>query len=698
MGIRRMCIEFYYSRSRRIVVLLTLLAIAGIVFVPHFMNTHNNKALFATNEGSDHEKSHKRHKLKAAGAQHLPDTSLKFSGGQFVLGGNPFTILSGSIHYFRVIPQYWDDRLAKLKAMGLNTVTTCIPWNIHEEVKEFITFDEPEYDIVSFIEKAHKLGLYVILRPGPYIGAQLDLGGLPSWLIEESGQNVRSSNPHFLSLVERYFKKLFGTLSQHQYSNGGPIIAWQIENEYLAFGHDINYLKSLQKIMLQNGVKELMFTSDSRTSLSDNKINIPGVLKGMSMQYILEEKEALEELQKLQPDKPLFVTDLWTGHHDSWGDEHHTEKVDDLAASVAKILAMGASVNFYMFHGGTNFGFISGAKNGEKSEFIPAVTSFDFDAPLNEAGDVTRKYKDLRKVLRAHAPEHSFPKKLPDIPPNVSRKVYEPIKMDRHMPLTKMYKNNQAIIIKEVVPMEKLRINNNGGQSYGYVVYRTWLPHGAKELHIEKFRDWAQIMVGSKLLATLDSTDFDYGNMDVSKMLNTYIELKYEHENKDEQLYLDILVENLGRGYENVINHTHKGIIGEVNIDGQSPASWTVYPFSFHKNFISSMFNQEAWDSASDEKHTSVFPGFFKGTLTITSKPHDTFLDMTGWGKGVVFVNDHVLGRYWKIGPQQTLYIPSVWLQRDENTVVIFEFEKRSPDGLVKFSQNPVLDKLMKSF
>ncbi|XP_031562165.1 beta-galactosidase-1-like protein 2 isoform X2 [Actinia tenebrosa] len=657
MGFKRMVSKMSYFfqggifRSRRPVLYFLVLITAIVIFLPYFFKQRHNKL---------HSKLVQDSRKMIA---KKPSRALKFSGSNFILNGKPFTILSGSIHYFRVPVAYWSDRLVKLKAMGLNTVETYVPWNLHEEIKGTMKV-EGNLDIVSFIKEAHKLGLYVIIRPGPYICAEWDLGGLPSWLLHDSNQKLRSSYPPFLNAVEKYFNKLL------------PLI--------VPF-----------EIMLKNGIKELMITSDSIQAFKNNPHNLTGVLKTINLNS--NEVTSLEELKKLQPNKPLMVTEFWPGWFDHWGEHHHIMSHDQVANRVTNILKMGASINFYMFHGGTNFGFMNGANLQGDEGYLPTITSYDYDALLSEAGDITPKYKVLKEVLKTYAPNSSLPEVYPTLPVPIKKKAYDPLHMNEYVPLIDTYKFvDQTVKSKTVLPMEGLLINNNGGQPYGFIVYRTKLPKGSKVLEIEKYRDRAQVMVGSQLVGTLDAFDMNKKYMAIEKMSHVKLELKYKPLDKNEEtIYLDIIVENMGRNnFGNHLNDQRKGILGEVLIDGKKPESWTIFPLSFHSLFVRRVFHEAKWQTMPLSADQSIlYPAFFKVVFNIDSQPHDTFLLMEGWGKGVVFVNGRILGRYWKIGPQKTLYLPSPWLTVGENIIVIFELETRSKDGLLTFTSKPNLGK-----
>ncbi|XP_048588941.1 beta-galactosidase-1-like protein 2 isoform X2 [Nematostella vectensis] len=620
---------------------------------------------------------------------------LEFSNSKFILNGKPFVILSGALHYFRVMPEYWADRLKKLKAMGLNTVETYVAWNLHEQVKENFKFKD-EVDIVKFVNLAQELGLHVIIRPGPYICSEWDLGGLPSWLLNDPNMRLRSTYGPFMEAVEKYFSKLFALLTPLQFSGGGPIIAWQVENEYASVQEEVDnhYMELLHKLMLKNGATELLFTSDDVGYTKRYPIKLDGVLKTINFQH--SARNSLTQLQEFQPDKPIMVTEYWSGWFDHWGEKHHVLNTErKMINEVKDILDMGASINFYMFHGGTNFGFMNGANtagNRIDDGYQPDVTSYDYDAPLSEAGDITPKYKALRKLIQEHVPGEFLPDPLPDIPPNLQKAAYDNIHMKDFVPLQKIYKYiDQAIDIAAVTPMEFLPINNNGGQGYGFTIYQTTLKHHAKSLTIEKIRDRAHVILNSKLISTLCGYDEHKRHFNMGKLDKNEVELKFEKpKDSDDDVFLEIMVENMGRvNFGKGLHSQRKGILGQVLIDGHTQNKWKVYPLDFHKTFTERAFLEVSWSKPTEG--ASFSPGFYRGILHIQGQPRDSFVHPKGWGKGVCLVNGKNLGRYWKLGPQEALYLPASWLRSGDNTIILFEVDGAKDDGILEFSDSPML-------
>lgn len=597
---------------------------------------------------------------------------LRTERDEFFLEGKPFRILSGSIHYFRVVPEYWRDRLIKLKSMGLNTVETYVPWNLHEEVKGHLNL-KGILDVVHFIKTAQEVGLYVIIRPGPYICAEWELGGLPSWLLRDPEMKLRSMYPGYIDAVNAYFNKILPIFVPLQFTHGGPIIAFQVENEYGSFGPNLSalYMLHLKNLFLRNGLEELFFTSDGiRHMKAKYFADLPGVLKTANFQ--INETRKLADLKQLQPDKPMMVAEFWPGWFDHWGEPHHEMEIEKVVDRVSNILEAGASINFFMFHGGTNFGFMNGA-NGNREIYQPTVTSYDYDAPLSEAGDITNKYKALRNVLAKYSPDARG--SLP-FDEKHERATYEDVEMEYALPLSHfLLFFGPPVESEAVVPMEQLPINNNCGQSYGFIVYQAELNNVPTEIVIRNISDRAQVFLDFVLIQTIDAMKKDEHFIDNKKLWEVKIVFNGQKKSK-ETVQLDILVENMGRvNFGLGINKQRKGILGGVKIDGKEHTKWNIYPMEFKPPFFDTLRKQAEWRKIAKESLPSV-PALYKGTFDINGKPQDTFLHMKDWTKGVVFINGHNLGRYWKIGPQETMYLPSPWLREGTNELVIFELDK----------------------
>jgi beta-galactosidase len=581
--------------------------------------------------------------------------TLTTSGDQFLLNGEPFRILSGAMHYFRVVPDYWVDRLEKMHTFGLNTVETYVAWNLHEPRPGEFHF-VGMLDLVKFIETAAEVGLKVIVRPGPYICSEWDFGGLPSWLLKDPDMQVRCAYPPFLEAVDRYFDALLPRLVSLQSTQGGPIIAMQVENEYGSYGNDKAYLNHLKEGMRSRGIDSFLFTSDGPRDPCLQGGTLPDVLK--TVNFAFDAKEALAKLREYQPEGPLMVTEFWSGWFDHWGEEHHI--TEDGSTSIQRsldtldeILSAGASVNFYMFHGGTNFGFMNGA-NCYPTPYQADVTSYDYACPIGEDGDLSPRYESYREVL----------KKYMDLPStdhiqSVKKCAFGSVELKESVGLFEsleaLSQPRTSVVTKS---MEEL------DQDYGFILYRTRVSGPRMGvLRVIGLHDRAQLFLDGELLDVLDrESGNEYTAIDITQNAE-----------------LDILVENMGRVNFGPSLMDRKGITGGVTINDQYQFGWEIFPLPL--NDLSKLKFGPA--------QTESSPTFFRAHFNV-DEPADTFLALPGWTKGVVWVNGFNLGRYWERGPQKTLYVPAPLLKRGENELIVFELHGTS-NLSVEFRDRPIL-------
>lgn len=564
---------------------------------------------------------------------------LTIAGDQFHLDGAPFRLLSGALHYFRVVPEYWPDRLRKLRALGLNTVETYVPWNLHEPRPGEFHFDGG-LDIVRFIELAAAEGLKVIVRPGPYICSEWEMGGLPAWLLKDTAMRLRCSYRPYLAAADRYLDTLLPRLVPWQASRGGPIIAMQVENEYGSYGGDTAYLTYLADGMRARGIEVLLFTSDGPAAATLQSGSAPGVLK--TVNFGANAPSALARLRHYQPHGPLMVTEFWLGWFDHWGEAHHDQPIDasvgDAAArTLEEILSAGASVNLYMAHGGTNFGFMNGA-NVDGGVYRATVTSYDYAAPLDEAGDPTPRYVVLREVIGRHVP-------LPDVPlPPPSRKqAYGPVALTESVSL---FDALDSLSERHTSPFPQAM--EAFDQAYGFILYRTRVsgPRSPAPLTVRHVRDRVQVFADGVEVGILER-EFPERGLDLAVPA--------------EGQALDLLVENMGRVNFGPDLLDRKGIAEGALLGGQYLADWDIYPLPLD-DLSRLRFGPLA----------ATGPRFFRGVFDVDD-PADTYLALPGWTKGVVWLNGVNLGRYWRRGPQQTLYVPAPLLRPGRNELVILE-------------------------
>ena len=585
-----------------------------------------------------------------------PAHNIGIEGDHFILDGKPLQIISGELHYERIPREYWRDRLQKARAMGLNAISTYVFWNVHEPKPGVYDFSGP-YDVAAFVRMAQEEGLYVILRPGPYACAEWDLGGLPAWLLSDPNLILRSGDEEFLGPAERWLERLGKELAPLQVTHGGPIIAVQVENEYGSFGSDHEYMKRILAALRNAGLGEvLLYTADGGDELPAGTLpDIHAVVNfGPG-----EAKEEFAKLQKLRPGRPMMSGEYWDGWFDHWGEKHHDTDVNQQAQELDWILSQGYSVNLYMFHGGTSFGLMNGANWGKGYE--PDVTSYDYDSPVSESGALTKKYFAFRDVIVKHRKEPM----IPDPPAPLPVIDIPQFELAESAPL---WSNLPAPIpVERPRPMEAL------GQSYGYILYRTKMKQaGNGELEIHELRSYARVFVNGKPVGVLDR-----------RKKQDRIRLQTDRDST-----LDILVEGTGRiNFTVELRNERQGIGGSVTLAGQELTGWQV--------FLLPMDDLSKLQFSKDNFENSKGPAFYRGQFEL-DETGDTFLDMRGWGKGVVWVNGHALGRFWNLGPQQTLYLPAPWLRKGKNEVAIFGLispRHRTLRGV----RSPVLDELIES-
>jgi len=593
----------------------------------------------------------------------------------FRLKGEPFRILSGAMHYFRIPQAYWEDRLMKLRGMGLNTVETYMPWNLHEKEKGEFNFSD-NLDIRRFIEISEKVGLYTIVRPGPYLCAEWDFGGLPYWLLEDGNMRIRCMYEPYISAVSEYMENVVRILKPLQITEEGNLLMMQIENEYGSYGNDKKYLSYLRDLYINNGITVPLFTSDGGGARELSAGTLPDEFKTINMSSGASEKFRI--LREFQKTGPMMCMEFWCGWFDHWGRKHHTMSPEETAENLDEILSTGASVNIYMFHGGTNFGFFNGANiydNEELEGYYATTTSYDYDAPLTESGDTTPKYLALKDVLGKYTDVSEESLKFPrsGSRTNTSRPDVGSVLMEEQYSLFEYIENNVTPMnCVSPEPMEVL------GQGYGFILYRTVLENiipdesGGELLNIHGLHDRAQIFLNQEFLAVADSV-----NPSISLSPGT----------ASQTLILDILVENTGRtNYGPELLDNRKGITGAVSFGPHLLFNWEVFSLPF--NDISDVRHKPAGTDQSSPGIPCFHRGFFR-----LEETGDTFLDYSGWGKGVCWINGVNIGRYWNIGPQRTLYVPGPFLKKGMNEVILFELHEEEPASReLKFLKHPVIE------
>lgn len=570
----------------------------------------------------------------------------------FYLNGQPFKILSGAIHYFRIDPDDWYHSLFNLKALGFNTVETYVPWNAHEPHKGQFDFSG-RLDIERFIQTAQSLGLYMIVRPSPFICAEWEFGGLPAWLLEEN-MRIRSSDPAFIKTVSQYYDRLLGILTRYQVDQGGPILMMQVENEYGSYGEDKTYLRAVRDLMKEKGVTCPLFTSDGpwratlrAGTLIEDDVFVTGNFGSKASYNFAQMQEFFDEYGKKWP---LMCMEFWDGWFTRWKEPVIHRDPEELAEAVHEVLELG-SINLYMFHGGTNFGFMNGC-SARGTLDLPQVTSYDYGALLNEQGNPTEKYYAIQKMMATYYPQ--YPQEEPLI------KECLPARTLSLTAKTSLFANvhNIAQVETSLYPkrMEEL------GQRTGYLLYETDVEMDAPEerLRIIDGRDRAQVYVNNRHLATQYQTE-------IGKDLLIAGDEK-------ESVNLKILLENMGRvnyGHKLLADSQRKGIRTGVCVDLHFHLQWKQYPLELQD--LSRLDFSKEWQENA--------PAFYRFDFRLDCV-FDTYIDMMGYGKGAVFVNGHNLGRFWEVGPTTSLYVPHGFLKEGDNTIIVFETEGRHQETL----------------
>ena len=577
---------------------------------------------------------------------------LEIKNKKFYMDSKPFDIYSGAMHYFRTVPEYWEDRLTKLKAAGFNTVETYVCWNLHEKKPGEFDFSGI-LDIEKYLEIAQKVGLYAIVRPGPYICAEWDFGGLPAWLLKDKNMQIRCMYPDYLKCVERFYKELLPRLVPHLESHGGNIIAMQVENEYGSYGNDKDYLRYVEKLTRDCGIDCLLFTSDGNTNNMISGGSLPDIYKVLN--FGSRSRTAFNVMKGFENDGPNMCGEFWCGWFDHWRDSHHTRNSLEIVNEIKGFVDNGASFNMYMFHGGTNFGFTAGANQNQGHGYEPTVTSYDYCAMLTEWGDYTPAYHAVRKLLCEK--QGIEPPELPESPKLQSIGKVELTET------ASLFENLDNIGEKHHVPVPEGM--EYFGQNFGLIYYETTLKgkYNASPMYVKNVHDFADVYFDGEKKTSIDRTLY---SVEGKTTLKDVIFKKKKGESSpflmpalSGERKIGVLVDTMGRvNYgENMldrkgISDIYLGIQRLMNYD-----VWTLPLDNLDKLKYSSSVKKEE-------------PVFLKGSFKTDSKA-DCFVHLDGFNRGCVYINGFNLGRFWKVGPQKSLYLPGTLL-KDENEIIVF--------------------------
>jgi beta-galactosidase len=564
-------------------------------------------------------------------------------GDRFMLDGQTLQIRAGEMHYPRVPRERWRARMRQARALGLNTLTTYAFWSQHEPRPGQWDFSG-QNDLRAYLSMAAEEGLHTILRPGPYVCAEVDFGGLPAWLLGTPGLRVRSFDARFLSATRNYLKQVAAQVADLSIERGGSLLMVQFENEYGSFGQDRDYLEALLALYREAGFDRPFYTADGGEESMFEGGTLPGVPAVVNFGGDVAEAQAsFAALAAWRPEGPRMAGEYWAGWFDHWGEAHHRQPPEEAAKTIDWMMSQGHSFNVYMFHGGTSFGWLPGANASSQEPYQPDTTSYDYDAPVDEAGRVTAKYRQIRDVIARRLPPGTV---LPAVPPDEPTQAVPAFSMKPVADLPQLLGRwAPSVEDHRPHPMERY------GQSYGYILYRTRVPKAfSGVLSLGEVRDEAEVFIDGRQVGT------------VSRRLGQKTLVCHWQAGQ----VLDVLVENTGRiGFGPRFVDERKGLTTDVRAGDEALVGWVVYPLPF---------TAADWLLEAPTIDEPSGPAFWRGTVSL-ERPDATFLDTRGWGRGHVWVNGHHLGRFWSIGPQQSLYVPGEWLRAGANDVLLFSVE-----------------------
>ena len=567
---------------------------------------------------------------------------------EFLLDGNPFQIISGEMHPARIPAEYWRNRIQMAKAMGCNTISVYIFWNFHEQQEGVFDFTTDNHNLGEFFKIVQEEELWLIVRPGPYVCAEWELGGIPPYLLRIPDIKLRCMDPRYMAAAERYMSKLAAEIKPYLVTNGGPVLMLQIENEYGSYGNDRNYLARLKEVWMENGIDVPFFTGDGPTTYMLEAGSLPGCAVGLDSG---SRPEHFELAAKINPGVPVFSSETYPGWLTHWGEKWVKPDTADLLKELRFLMDNKKSFNLYVIHGGTNFGFTAGANSGGKG-YEPDVTSYDYDAPITEQGQPTPKYMAIRKLLGSYLPKG---KKLPPVPEPIPSFEIPSIGLSPFTPIW----DNLPEPVSSVQPKPFEAYN----QDYGFILYKTELVgHKNGKLTVTDLHDYATVFLNGKYIGYLDRRE-GINSIDIP-------------ESKAEKPVLEILVEGMGR--INFAQHLidRKGITDRVTLNGMTLMNWKVYNLPMDDKYI--------YNLRSSNRNPGKEGIFFKGSFFL-STPGDTYLDMSNFRKGIAWVNGHNLGRFWNIGPQKRLYCPATFLRKGTNEMIVFDLNQTQAQIVVGF-------------
>ena len=586
--------------------------------------------------------------------------------GTFLLDGKPFVVKAAELHYARIPREYWDHRIKMCKALGMNAICAYVFWNYHEPQPGVWDFSG-NHDLAAFMELCKKNGMWVIVRPGPYVCAEWEMGGLPWWLLKDRSIKLRTLDEKFMKPAVAFENKVAEVLAPYRLENGGNIIMVQVENEYGSYAKDKPYVSAMRDALRAAGWdKTTLFQCDWSSNFTDNALD--DLVWTMNFGTGANVLDQFKKLGELRPNAPRMCSEYWSGWFDGWGRAHETRPATDMVKGISTMLDNGISFSLYMTHGGTSFGWWAGANN---TGFAPDCTSYDYDAPIDEQGAATEKYYQLRELLQKHSDV-----KLPAVPKPLPIISIPEVKFEEMALLFRAGNMPQAIKSHDALPVEQYN------QGYGNVLYTTTLPalKAGAYLRISDMCDYA--------IVTIDGNPV--GQLYRGNGYETTLQIKNEVKAGAQ---LEIFIEVMGRINYSKLIHDPKGITDKVEVfttDGKNDLTynlkdWNVYLYPYDLDYNDMSYIPT---TIGDQ------PAYYRATFNL-KKTGDTYLDMRTWGKGLVWVNGHCIGRFWEVGPQQTLYLPGCWLKKGKNEIVVLDVTgptQAKVEGLTK----PIIDQLQR--
>jgi len=606
--------------------------------------------------------------------------SFKVGNKTFLLNDKPFVVKAAEVHYPRIPREYWEQRIQMCKALGMNTLCIYIFWNSHEQQQDKFDFTGNN-DIRAFVQLAQKNGMWVIVRPGPYVCAEWEMGGLPWWLLKKKDIRLREQDPFFMERLEIFEKKVGEQLGDLTIEKGGPIIMVQVENEYGSYGEDKPYISAVRDIIRKSGFDKVeLFQCDWSSNFTKNGLD--DLTWTMNFGTGSNIDHEFQKLGELRPNSPKMCSEFWSGWFDKWGGRHETRGAEAMVDGITQMLDRGISFSLYMTHGGTNWGHWAGANS---PGFAPDVTSYDYDAPINEAGQTTDKYWTLRKAMEKYSGDFDpatgtwgKPRKLPAVPKEFPTIAIPAFELTEFAPLG--YGSDIVDTKGGLKTFEEMDFG------WGAMIYSTKLPEIPLQSVLKmEAHDYAQVFINDQFIGKLDRVKHE-----TSLILPAV--------KKGDELV--ILVEGMGRINFGRAIKDFKGIVSEVVISADQDGVETTWkPRHWTKARIKDDYSvavealKEVQTFAVSTNQLSTNAGYYRGYFNL-KKTGDTFLNLENWGKGQVYVNGHAIGRHWYIGPQQTLYVPGCWLKKGQNEVIVLDVMGPRGEKTIEGLQKPIIDKL----